>query len=454
MHAVVTPEEMRVIDASAKTDVNVLIGRAGWAVARRARAMLGRTYGKRVTVLAGSGNNGADGLVAADVLKRWGIRVRVVRVDRATPPPAVIDHCDLVIDAAFGTGFSGSFIAPVVGSIPVLAVDIPSGVDGLTGVVKPDSRPFICVHTVTFAALKPGLLFADGPDYCGEVEVVDIGLATPSDVHVVDEATTRSRIPIRSRSAHKWNAAVLVVGGSEGMAGAPSLASRAAMRSGSGMVRLGIPGVRHPSAGPQGAEVVGIVLPAAAWGDAAVSASRKCGAIVIGPGLGRSPEAADGVRVVLDSTGGLPTVVDADALAVFSDFRLGDRDASAGVVLTPHDGEFQSIVGHPVGSDRIAAARELAERTNTVVLLKGPVTVIADQNNRVELVTNGDSRLATAGSGDVLSGILGALMAQGLPAFEAAATAAFVHAAAASLGPSRGFVAGDIIDHLPAWLSR
>ena len=454
MHAVVTPEEMRAIDANAETAVEVLIERAGWAVARRARALLGGTYGKRVTVLAGRGNNGADGLVAAGVLQRWGVRVNTVRVDRANPAPARLGGCDLVIDAAFGTGFSGTFVAPEVDGIPVLAVDIPSGIDGLTGRVPNGSRSFVCTHTVTFAAYKTGLLFADAPDLCGTIEVVDIGLPTPSAVHVLDEAAVRTRLPVKHRSAHKWNAAVLVVGGSSGMMGAPSLAARAAMRSGAGMVRLGIPGEDHPSAGPFGVEVVGVALPASAWGPVAIEASRKCSALVVGPGLGRTADASGGVRALLEGARSVPAVVDADALAVFPDLVVRDRTPVAGVVLTPHDGEYQKITGRPVGEDRIGAARKLANATNAVVLLKGATTVVADPDGRVELVNRGDARLATAGSGDVLSGIIGALMACGLMPFEAASTGAFVHGAVASLGKPRGFVATDILDRLPEWLSR
>lgn len=157
MHAIVTPDEMRAVDAAASTvGVSVLIERAGWAVARSAMALLGGTYGRRVTVLAGPGNNGADGIVAARILRVRGVRVHVIRIDRSSPPPVSIPGCDLVIDAVFGTGFRGDFVAPHVGSIPVLAVDIASGVDGLTGLVGRESRPFICTHTVTFAALKPG----------------------------------------------------------------------------------------------------------------------------------------------------------------------------------------------------------------------------------------------------------------------------------------------------------
>lgn len=454
MHAVVTPAEMNAIDAAADTRVDVLIERAGWAVARSARALLGGTYGRRVMVVAGPGNNGADGMVAARILSGWGVKTRVVRVDRNTPPPNTFEACDLVIDAAYGTGFRGVFVAPDCGLVPVLAVDIPSGVDGLTGSVSETSRPFICTHTCTFAALKPGLLFGAGPSYAGTVEVADIGLRTPSEVHLLDIEEVKGRVPQRARSAHKWSAAMLVVGGSIGMTGAPSLTARAAMRAGAGMVRLLIPGDPHPGAGPFGSEIVGVAISESKWEHAALVALQKCGALVVGPGLGREPATLASAAALIESTNTVPMVIDADALVAVAGRRFGERAGHAGVVLTPHDGEFRSLTGSSVTNDRIESCRTLARSANAVVLLKGPTTVIADPNGRVELVANGDSRLATAGSGDVLSGIIGALMSQGLPAFEAASTGAFVHGGAASLGNRLGFVASDIIENLPAWLDR
>ena len=454
MFAVVTPEEMSVIDASSPVPVEILISRAGWAVARAARKMLGGTYGRHVTVLAGPGNNGADGMVAAGILRRWGVRTRIIRVDRNSPPPGVVADCDLVIDAAFGTGFRGTFVAPEVGSIPVLAVDIASGVDGLTGEVAPESVPFVCAHTVTFAAFKPGLLQGQGPGFCGVIEVADIGLGTPSSVHLLDEATARRRISARPRSAHKWHAAVLVIGGSVGMNGAPSLASRAAMRAGAGMVRLAIPGDAHPNAGSQGSEIVGVPMAGSAWVDTAISALERCGALIVGPGLRRHVDTVACVSALIETAASVPMVIDADGLMAVAGKRFPDRPPACGVVLTPHDGEYRMITGRAVGEDRIAAARLLAEDTNAVVLLKGPTTVVAGPTGRVELVANGDSRLATAGSGDVLSGIIGALMAQGLPSFEAASTAAFIHGGAAQLGSRHGFIASDIIGHLPAWFDN
>jgi ADP-dependent NAD(P)H-hydrate dehydratase / NAD(P)H-hydrate epimerase len=450
--AVVTPAEMQAIDAAAADDVEVLIRRAGWAVARSARRLLGGTYGKRVTIVAGPGNNGADGLAAGEVLRRWGVRTDVIRVSRDAPPPATLPACDLVVDAAYGTGFRGEFVAPDPGEVPVLAVDIPSGVDGLTGTVSTGSRPFVCVHTCTFAAFKPGLLFGEGPTFTGSIEVADIGLPTPSMVHLLDEPTARTRLPHRSRAAHKWHSALHVVGGSNGMNGAPSLASRAAMRAGAGMVRLSIPGEAHPTAGPNGTEVVGVAIPDAPWADEAIAAGEKCRALVIGPGLGRSAAAMSSVRELVLRVDAMPILIDADALAAMAGLPLADRPTTAGVVLTPHDGEYRLLTGRAVGDDRLASTRDLAREMNAVVLLKGPTTVVADPNGRVELVTSGDSRLATAGSGDVLSGIIGALLAHGLPAFEAASTGAFIHGAAASLAPAEAMVAGDIIGLLREWL--
>ena len=172
MKAVVTPEEMRAVDAAAADRIDELIARAGAAVARTALAMLGGAYGRRVVVLAGSGNNGADGRVAADHLGRRGVHVRVVDVDRRNPVPEHIERCDLVIDAVFGTGFAGMYVAPDVDGSRVLAVDVPSGLDALSGLVRPGSRVLHADRTVTFVAWKPGLLFGDGPAYAGEVEMV------------------------------------------------------------------------------------------------------------------------------------------------------------------------------------------------------------------------------------------------------------------------------------------
>jgi NAD(P)H-hydrate repair Nnr-like enzyme with NAD(P)H-hydrate dehydratase domain/NAD(P)H-hydrate repair Nnr-like enzyme with NAD(P)H-hydrate epimerase domain len=546
MIPVLTPDQVRDLDAAAADPTEVLIERAGHAVARVALDVLGGAYGRRVTVLAGPGNNGRDGLAAARRLEARGVRVGIVPVSRQQPAPDALPACDLLIDAAFGTGFSGVFVAPrVAEGQAVLAVDVPSGLDAATGLVDPASRVLAATVTVTFAALRPGHVLGLGPSLCGPVELADIGLdASGSEVSVLEAADVRARLPRRPRDAHKWSAALGIVAGSPGMAGAPILAAEGALRAGAGMVRLGTPGGLA-----DGTEAVAVALPAQGWAQDALTMLARCDAFVVGPGLGASAAVAKEVRTLLGRCG-LPCVVDGDALGVLGAAagpvtgtgprataasagpptdphqvardearallraaatgapargtgggasaptllpgqravlqatarrlgadpravaatgrpeRTGRLDLDAAVrtlagrdagrtVLTPHDGEYERIAGIRPGPDRIGAARALAEGTGTVVLLKGPTTVVAAPDGRVHLVTAGDERLATAGSGDVLSGVIGALLAQGLGVFDAAACGAFVHGASAVAGGRRtGLIASDLPALVADWLSQ
>ncbi len=242
MIPIVTPKEMGAIDASAPEPVEELIDRAGRATARVALEMLGGAYGRVVNVLAGGGNNGNDGRSAGVYLERRGVTVRVF--DAAMRPP-MLAPCDLVIDAAYGTGFRGDWIAPDIvsaqGGRPlVLAVDIPSGVDALTGEAGPGV--LAADRTVTFQALKPGLVFGAGRGLSGVVTVADIGLdVSGSTQHLVDASDVAAWWPTRSGDAHKWNGAVRVIAGSPGMLGAGRLSVEAAARSGAGLVALSSP---------------------------------------------------------------------------------------------------------------------------------------------------------------------------------------------------------------------
>ena len=241
MIPVVTPARMAEIDAAAPEPTEVLIERAGAAVARAAVEMMGGRYGRRVVVLAGPGNNGADGRAAARRLRRRGVRVRVVS---AIDAPEMLPPADLYIDAAFGTGLSRPYGPPERGRLdaPVLAVDIPSGLDGLTGGVL-GGPVWTAQRTVTFAALKPGLLFGEGPAACGETTVADIGLVVDDDRDACSLFTDGDvkALPAGTGATHKWHAAALVVAGSPGMGGAASLACSAALRSGARMVHLNSP---------------------------------------------------------------------------------------------------------------------------------------------------------------------------------------------------------------------
>ncbi len=443
MIPIVTPEEMGAIDAAAPTPVEVLIERAGAAVARAALGLLGGGYGRRAVVVAGMGNNGADGRAAARRLERRG--VRCVVLDALDLPP-VLPASDLVIDAAFGTGFRGAWTPPDVGSMPVLAVDIPSGVDGLTGAVQ---EVLPAVATVTFAASKPGLVLPPGRWLTGPVEVVDIGLdVSRARAGLVIDDDVAGVLAARPVGAHKWQTACRLLAGSPSMTGAAVLAAHGALRAGAGYVQAARPGV-DPHRPFDPLEAVGLALPSEGWGPDALAGLDRIRALLVGPGLGLGPDSVAAITEVV-AEAEVPLVLDADGLTAV----VGNLDAvaarSSPTVLTPHDSEYARLMGHPPGPDRLGAARELAVRAKAVALLKGPTTVVAEPNGDVAVVTAGDARLATAGTGDVLAGVIVALMARGLGAFDAAWAGAHVHGRAGSLGPAEGLVAGDLPDLVPA----
>ncbi len=475
MRPVVTPEEMGAIDAEAPEPLEVLIERAGWAVAVAARRLLGDTYGARVLVVAGKGNNGADGRSAARFLGRRGVRCDVVTPSDVAgrPVESIGRRFDLVIDAAYGTGFRGAWVPPVVSGVPVLAVDVPSGVDGLTGQVGGEA--LAAVETVTFAALKPGLLFEPGRSLAGVVHLADIGLdCSRARCWHLGADDLAARWPEPSSVSHKWRRAVWVVGGSPGLDGAPALAAAAAARAGAGYVALSTPGgstVRTTAGGPAVGttagepvgsasaapiEAVRLSLPGAGpggggWGPDVLGSVDRFAALVVGPGLAVDDATGAAVRAVIAGTGGgsstgvaVPVVLDGGAIdAVAADSTvLADRAVPA--VLTPHDGEFTRLTGGAPGPDRIAAARQAALELGAVVALKGPTTVVAHPDGRALVSTAGDQRLASAGTGDVLAGLIGAGLAGGLDPFSAAGLGAELHGRAALLGRRRGFVASDL----------
>jgi hydroxyethylthiazole kinase-like uncharacterized protein yjeF len=444
----------------------VLVERAGAAVARHAERMLAGAYGRRVVVVAGKGNNGADGIVAARRLAGRGIGVAVFElaegIDRAAFSRAQA-RADLAVDAMFGTGFRGvlagdaAFVADalVEGATPTLAVDIPSGVDGATGEIRGDA-----VHadeTVCFAALKTGLLFVPGRSHAGRVHVVDIGIdvGQPA-LHVLDAADLR--LPQRAPNAHKWTSGALIVGGSTGMVGAPLMASHAAARCGAGMVVCALPGAEAAARASTG-EIVARALPATSDGGLDADAAgvvlkdvERFHAVAIGPGLGRDERTQAAVRqIVAECTS--PIVVDADALNALAvdlaPLRQRHRAGLPPAILTPHAGEYARLAGAPAGADRVAAARDLAARTDAIVLLKGPGTVVAAPDGNAVVNRTDTPALATAGTGDVLTGIIAGLLANGASPFDAAATGVYVHGrAACAAGTAPDLVATDLIGAL------
>lgn len=444
MIPVLTPVEMAAVDREADVPVEVLIERAGAAVAREAVRMLDGTYGRVVNLIAGPGNNGNDGRVAARRLKARGVRVRSYPADGCPPR---LPEADLVIDAAYGTGFRGSWRPPDVGGAPVLAVDIPTGVDGLTGQVQ--GPVLAAAVTVTFAAAKPGLYLGAGRDLAGEVVVADIGLDTSrASIHRVERADVAGWLRPRAATAHKWNHAVRVVAGSPGMTGAAHLVAAAAQRSGAGIVHMSTPGIDPDPP----VEVVVRRVAGFDWHGPVLADLHRFGCLVVGPGLGREDyTVASLTEVVREAL--VPVVIDGDGLFGLSWNEAGAplmlRERQVPTLLTPHDGEYTFLTGSSAGVDRILAARRLAADTGAVALLKGPVTVVAEPDGRTRLVTDGDQRLATAGSGDVLAGVIGALISTGLDVATAAAAGAWVHAAAGRLGSRSGTVAGDLVEALP-----
>jgi NAD(P)H-hydrate epimerase len=307
---------------------------------------------------------------------------------------------------------------------PVLAVDLPSGLDAITG----EGAALAAVRTVTFQALKPAHLLADA---CGEITVADIGLdVSAARTWLVEDVDVA--LPPRPHTTHKWRSAVWLVAGSPGMTGAAHLAARAAQRAGAGYVRSS-PGDDAP------VEAVAAPLPVGGW-----EGLHRFQAAVVGPGLGRHHDEL--VRRLVSTC-----VVDGDGLSA-----LGGDAASIvqpTTVVTPHDGEFERLAGHLPGADRLGAARALAAELGCVVLLKGSTTVVAAPDGRTLVAAQGDARLATAGTGDVLAGIVAAFLAQGVEPLRAAAWAAHVHGLAGQAGPARGLVASDLVERLPEVLA-
>ena len=455
MIPIVTPTEMAAIDAAAPEPVEELIERAGIALARTALDMLGGSYGRRVTVLAGKGNNGADGRAAARRLELRGVRVAVVD---ATELHDALPAAHLAIDAAYGTGLRRPYSPPSIPvcldrpghSAPVLAADIPSGVDGLTGEIH--GEPWAADQTVAFGALKPGLILHPGAQYCGQVTVAPIGLdVSDARTHLVTSDDVTRWLPVRPAEAHKWQTACWVIAGSPGMTGAAHLAATAAMRGGSGYVRLSTPGLSHDPAAPT--EAVGCPLPAGNWAESVSDGDlSRFRAMVVGPGLGRHPDTVQAVRDLTADTP-LPLVIDGDGLSALGlDAAVVLARRTAPTVLTPHDGEYRVLTGNDPGPDRFAAARSLAAATGVHVLLKGPATVVARPDGAAVAIANGDARLATAGTGDVLAGLICGLLSAGVEPMKAAAAAAWLHGQAANTRPPGGMAASDLLLALPdAW---
>ena len=462
-----------------------LMENAGRSVAEEATDMT-PGFG-RVAVLCGPGNNGGDGFVAARYLARRGRRVRLGllgersalsgdagdmarRWDGAVEPldVAVLERADLIVDALFGAGLTRGIdpvgeIAKVFDTIaarniPVLAVDLPSGLSGDDGVAN--GAVLQARRTVTFFRRKPGHLLLPGRLLCGTVKVADIGIpatvltlalgAGDGDTFANHPSLWMGAWRAPALSGHKYDRghAVVVSGGAE-KAGAARLAAEAALRVGAGLVTLALP---DGLAGLPGGQVRAIMQHS---GQSAAEltemlADRRKNAVVIGPGLGLDEVALEQVMAVLAAPAA--AVLDADALAVAASapedvFRRIEAVSERSIVLTPHEGEFRRLFPDLDGG-KLARARAAARRAGAVVVLKGADTVIASPDGRAAINRNAPATLATAGTGDVLSGLIGRLLARCMAPFEAAAAGVYIHGAAGNIVGS-GLIADDIIHSLP-----
>jgi hydroxyethylthiazole kinase-like uncharacterized protein yjeF len=498
-------ERMRAIDRWAIDDRGVpsleLMERAGAGVTRAVERL--HPDGPAV-VVCGTGNNGGDGLVVARLLREAGREVTVVcagspdkltgdaranleRLPGDTPVELAqgmeaLARAGAVVDALLGTGFAseprgavGEAIAAIEScSAPVLGVDVPSGVDASTGVVA--GAAVHATATVTFHTAKPGLWIHPGKAHSGEVEVLDIGIPrgapAEADIGLIAPAVLRM-LPRRDAASTKFSSGhVLVAGGSRGLTGAPRMAALGAMRAGAGYLTACVPAsLQAIVAGGGPPELMtrglpddnGVLTPAGV--EVVLEASRRGGALVLGPGLGRGEHAIAFARTLARGAE-VPLVLDADGLnahagnsGAHGGGHLDDLAArTAPTVLTPHPGELARLLDTDTAQivrERLAHVRTAAERARAVVVLKGDDTLVADPSGMVAVSPGDSPALATAGTGDVLAGVIAALLAQGLPAFVAASAGVMLHAEAGRLaaraqGAAEGVIASDVIASLPA----
>jgi ADP-dependent NAD(P)H-hydrate dehydratase / NAD(P)H-hydrate epimerase len=483
-----TAEEMRAAEAAYPGETVELMERAGTAVAQEVLRRF--PAAERAAIVCGTGANGGDGLLVAAELARAGKRSvarivgseekvggdSVVMLGRAREAGvAFVDEptpADVIVDALFGTGFSGEprreaagVIAEInAAGVPVVSVDLPSGVDASTGTV---AGPAVqAAVTVTFHALKVGHVVAPGRFHVGETVVVDIGLEPgPTRVYRANRDVL-ALVPRRTERDNKYSAgSVLVVGGSTGLTGAPSLTSEAALRAGAGIVTACVPASLNTVFEQRLVEVItrpcpdedGTMTPEAA--DEILAAAERAGAIALGPGLGRTEGARALVGFLLDRLE-KPVVLDADGLWALSGHLDWVFAREAPTVLTPHAGELGRLLGRPSGwvaENRLDAVQAGADDTGAVVLLKGVDTLVAGPGRNPTVADLGNAGLATAGSGDVLTGVVATFLARGMEAGRAAVAAAAACGAASHVAAERhgeaGMIARDVVEALSPALS-
>jgi NAD(P)H-hydrate epimerase len=493
---ILSPAEASALDGAAQERgiaAETLMENAGREVAGAAVRLAGGTYGRRAVVVAGKGNNGGDGLVAARYLDAWGMRVTVVLLEDRSREPAAMNlarlrrtairvrpwsaellerelaRADVAVDAIFGTGFrgapDGAFTSAIGalngGGVPVVAADIPSGVNGETGAVE--SVAVRADLTVTFGAAKPGVVFPPGSTHAGIVEVADIGFPPDlvrSDLALLEAEDVAGWLPRRDEDTHKRASGfVVVIGGSRSMTGAVSLMARAAYRSGAGLVAAGVPSSILPVVQGAVREAVFAPLPETEDGTASGGTERlseligQAGALAIGPGMTTNERTSAWVRELVRGSE-IPVVLDADGLNAFAGRASELADRKADLVLTPHAGEFSRLSGvsaKDLAADRVGHARKLAAETQAVVLLKGTRTLVAASDGSMRVNPTGGPFLATGGTGDVLTGMIAGLLARHLAPVDAASAAAFIHGVAGSAAAEvsgEGTTASDVLERV------
>lgn len=447
--------EQKLLDA---LPPGTLMSRAATALAARCAGLLGGTYGARVVVLAGAGDNGGDALLAGESLARRGARVDVIRVADETFDEQLLRQADLIVDGMVGIGGQGALRpaaaqrAEIVNDCNaiVVAVDVPSGVDASTGEVAGGVAVRADV-TVTFGGLKAGLLVAPGATYAGAVDVVDIGLdLPPADIGALDADDVASLLPQPEPDSDKYSRGVVgVVAGSERYTGAAVLCVGGALHAGAGMVRYAGVGAAADEVRRHWPEALVMTI---AGADGVLDVGRVQ-SWVVGSGLGTGPQATAIVTTVLGTDA--PVILDADAIAVVAEAPELVANRTAPTLLTPHAGEFARLVGMDraqVEARRLRSAQDAARTFGATVLVKGSTTVIADPSGQTRVNTAQTPYLATAGSGDVLAGVCATMLAAGLSALDSGAVAAFLHGLAAVLAagePAAPITPRDVAAALP-----
>ncbi len=509
---IVKPEQMSAIDKYTINEIGipgiVLMENAAVCVANEVLSMLQDMNGKRAVVLAGKGNNGGDALAVARhlynkgidvwtyllakkdeisgdaatnlrILENMGIGVIELTSEEQFPEfKNVLAGADIVVDGIFGTGLKGNvrgipahLIDIVNGSSKaVVSIDIPSGINGENGKIMG-----CCIRasrTVTMALPKIGLLVHPGCEYTGDIIVADIGIPQKAvdnfniDTYFLNRHEVSSMLPVRRRDANKGDfGRVLIISGSRGMTGAGCLTARAALRSGAGLVYLGVPsGLWHVYASSV-TEAITVPLDDDGTGRLSVSLIDKIDALIekkdviaIGPGLSVNDSIVEIVKSIIKKAQ-VPLVIDADALnAVSADVSML-KHLKVPAVVTPHPGEMSRLTGIDIADiqdNRQEIAREFAARWNVITVLKGSKTVVAKPDGTLFLNTTGNPGMATAGSGDVLTGIIAGLIGQGMKPEDAAVAGVYIHGLAGDEACSKkgeyGMIAGDIIEELPGIL--